>query len=1527
MDGIVTFLLFMLFIQGIGRTTSSAGLPSMILATTRNYPDALVAGVAGERGGSPVLLTPKDELPEYVNDLLDEGAPRRVYLVGGPSVIGNTIEQDLVSRGIDVIRLFGITKFGTAAVVATTFWPDSSEEAVLAHDVLSGHEKGDEHVSLAAAKALASVKGAPLLFTEGDALSMETGEALVALDVERVHLVGTDLSEELIAEIKRLDIQVVVYSGMTVGDVKRRVRDSITKDLASLNRTVTRLLVVATREGAFESSIAIPASLDRTASIIVSDDGEIADVIAFVQENGIESVKVVGIPRLVSAVSAHLLLIEGLRVEAVSTPDVGRRIVEEIRRKGEGWKRLHEERQIELYEKLREGEDKLQKKLLVEVDVGEHAFFRIHQQIAEMEVDANASGQVELLIAIKGAFQDANMTFYIAKEMVSSSDLADHLRALDLLRKARGTALNTIWKGINEFYAKDVRRRKDMIDAVLEEERESRAIFLERFAIELERFEEFAILAEERGLLVPECKVLLRQARELQTNGTDAAGVSGYANVKKVADMVRQRIARCTVLMHRNLSARSEQLRELRELRSEQKTRAGFNDRLELCRKRCEGQVRDCRQEARTCDSTCEHLARTCAAGARQIEARCKGLGDEHIEAINENCIGTCRSSVDPLEREGCLRNCKGIEGSVRSLMGQCDDDGQMYNVTCAADLRRCGDECAAADEKVCEGQMDRCMPECVGDGYSGDPALAPELCGLPGFTCASGCSDSDGGRNYQLTGVTTGVLERSEGGKVMVNASDRCASPTRLIEHYCRMDGSSSIVDTEPFDCMREGRACRDGACVLPIPESCTDSDGGSDLGTKGHVTGVLVRDDGVRTPVRTSDTCINTTHVLEYSCTGKDGGPEVGAKEHDCTLEGRVCREGACVVRTLEPCIDSDGGRDHRVRGIVTGVAARSSGEPVPVNASDTCLDGTRLAEHYCSVRDSVPYAMVEEHDCAGDEMVCRDGACEVRGLVPCIDSDGGRDHRTRGHVTGVASGPDGSTIPVDASDECLSGSLLAERYCAVRDSVPYAMVEEHDCTAEGRECRDGACEVRGLVPCIDSDGGRDHRTRGHVTGVASGPDGSTVPVNASDACLDGVLLLEHYCALSGEVPYAMTEEHDCTTEGRECRDGACEVRALTPCSDSDGGQDYTRRGIVIGVAQGTGSVVIPVNASDECLGEVLLAERYCSVQDGISYAMVAEHDCDVDGRVCRAGACVLLDSSSCHDSDGGRDDATKGQVMASHIQQGVASVFEGTDACFNETLLSEWTCSIEDGVHNGTMEVYDCALDGRVCRDGACVERPVHPISSLVGRNAGIDGTVNETLTCVPGNTVVIEPVTSGKFILMIGEEEITRSVLRVHPSPNSTINFQQHYALIRFDLSKRNAERMSNITCSLGFQPNPNPPGGGCTQFLDELLHIFLEGELYRSIYICEELHCKAASTLTIHVTSDDDDVLQEDFNRITSILENEGREKKIIIRDVTGAIVADTFTSGTIQDIAIAPVTCGAEGRQNVCISSVPGGCS
>lgn len=121
------------------------------------YADALTAGPAAFADGRPVLLTHRDRLAEPTAAVLDELAPRRALVLGGPAAVGDAPVAALRGRGIAVERIAGPHRAATAAAMADHLvaegWP--AQSAVLA--------RGDDFADALAAAPLAGRARAPIL--------------------------------------------------------------------------------------------------------------------------------------------------------------------------------------------------------------------------------------------------------------------------------------------------------------------------------------------------------------------------------------------------------------------------------------------------------------------------------------------------------------------------------------------------------------------------------------------------------------------------------------------------------------------------------------------------------------------------------------------------------------------------------------------------------------------------------------------------------------------------------------------------------------------------------------------------------------------------------------------------------------------------------------------------------------------------------------------------------------------------------------------------------------------------------------------------------------------------------------------------------------------------------------------------------------------------------------------------------------------------------------------------------------------
>ena len=160
-----------------------------VLATARDFPDALAGAVLANRLGAPLLLTEPHRLPTAVATELARLEVGTVTILGGRGAVSQAVEDALADAGIEVGRMQGSNRFATAAAIADAAGPSSTGEVVLALG---------QHATPASAWPDAVASGAlaatpdrvPTLLTRPTDLPIETESALAALRPRTVILVG-----------------------------------------------------------------------------------------------------------------------------------------------------------------------------------------------------------------------------------------------------------------------------------------------------------------------------------------------------------------------------------------------------------------------------------------------------------------------------------------------------------------------------------------------------------------------------------------------------------------------------------------------------------------------------------------------------------------------------------------------------------------------------------------------------------------------------------------------------------------------------------------------------------------------------------------------------------------------------------------------------------------------------------------------------------------------------------------------------------------------------------------------------------------------------------------------------------------------------------------------------------------------------------------------------------------------------------------------------------------------------------------
>ncbi len=151
------------------------------LASGESFADALAAGSAAARSGSPILLTRGTALSPAALEFITANGIMAVDLIGGPSVISTEVEDALLTMGISVRRFAGSNRFGTSVEIAREKFADATEAVFV-----SGMDFPD---ALSAAPYAARIN-APVILVRKDAVSAAVMEYLPVSSLDFGTVVG-----------------------------------------------------------------------------------------------------------------------------------------------------------------------------------------------------------------------------------------------------------------------------------------------------------------------------------------------------------------------------------------------------------------------------------------------------------------------------------------------------------------------------------------------------------------------------------------------------------------------------------------------------------------------------------------------------------------------------------------------------------------------------------------------------------------------------------------------------------------------------------------------------------------------------------------------------------------------------------------------------------------------------------------------------------------------------------------------------------------------------------------------------------------------------------------------------------------------------------------------------------------------------------------------------------------------------------------------------------------------------------------
>jgi putative cell wall-binding protein len=178
----------------------------VILATARDWPDAVTAGSLGAWFGYPILLTDPTSLTPVTSTALAALRPARLYVVGGTSAVSSAVAvaAQAAAQAATAIRLAGADRDATAVVVAQRFADELRPQSrgadpALAIAVNLRRTDGFANV-LSATAAVGAYSGVflPVEGNTGDTIPVSAAPFACSLDPRRAIIVGaTDVVSDV----------------------------------------------------------------------------------------------------------------------------------------------------------------------------------------------------------------------------------------------------------------------------------------------------------------------------------------------------------------------------------------------------------------------------------------------------------------------------------------------------------------------------------------------------------------------------------------------------------------------------------------------------------------------------------------------------------------------------------------------------------------------------------------------------------------------------------------------------------------------------------------------------------------------------------------------------------------------------------------------------------------------------------------------------------------------------------------------------------------------------------------------------------------------------------------------------------------------------------------------------------------------------------------------------------------------------------------------------------------------------------
>ena len=173
------------------------GYRTAIIATGRNWPDALGASALAGALDAPVMIVQPTYVPQPVKDELTRVGITRAIIVGGEGAVSQQVATELAGLGIGKVeRISGANRYETAEEVARYVKGVRGSK----YDGVAFVATGRTFPDALAASPIAAAKGWPVFLVGPTGISPATWKAMSDIGVSKVHILGGTGAVSVVAE-------------------------------------------------------------------------------------------------------------------------------------------------------------------------------------------------------------------------------------------------------------------------------------------------------------------------------------------------------------------------------------------------------------------------------------------------------------------------------------------------------------------------------------------------------------------------------------------------------------------------------------------------------------------------------------------------------------------------------------------------------------------------------------------------------------------------------------------------------------------------------------------------------------------------------------------------------------------------------------------------------------------------------------------------------------------------------------------------------------------------------------------------------------------------------------------------------------------------------------------------------------------------------------------------------------------------------------------------------------------------------